>query len=214
MSATTKKIFFITRPSVQSLLLLDWLSTELETSLVLLDIKKPVMFYASESALFLYDIEASTRKADTIWPRLITESCTSVNIFLINSPKTRSFYEKSLWPTPKNILHENCPPEVLAASIKDFIYNEDKYVSNTPVVVPADDNYSPETNGLTERECEILHELCKGESNMQIAKTFFISENTVRTHLYNIFKKISVNNRTQAVNWANNRFRLHLQPAE
>ena len=41
----------------------------------------------------------------------------------------------------------------------------------------------------------------------EIANAFFISENTVRTHIYNIFKKISVNNRTQAACWANSHLR-------
>ena len=36
---------------------------------------------------------------------------------------------------------------------------------------------------------------------------FFISENTVRTHIYNIFKKIAVSNRTQAACWANTHLR-------
>ncbi|MEA7595362.1 LuxR C-terminal-related transcriptional regulator, partial [Salmonella enterica subsp. enterica serovar Virginia] len=42
-----------------------------------------------------------------------------------------------------------------------------------------------------------------GASNNEIARSLFISENTVKTHLYNLFKKIAVKNRTQAVSWAN-----------
>ncbi|HCT5799213.1 TPA: transcriptional regulator CsgD, partial [Enterobacter hormaechei] len=39
------------------------------------------------------------------------------------------------------------------------------------------------------------------------ARSLFISENTVKTHLYNLFKKIAVKNRTQAVSWANDNLR-------
>lgn len=60
---------------------------------------------------------------------------------------------------------------------------------------------------LTERECEILNELRHGATNMDIARALFISENTVRTHLYNVFRKLSVKNRTQAVSWANENLR-------
>ncbi|WP_252097463.1 LuxR C-terminal-related transcriptional regulator, partial [Escherichia coli] len=42
---------------------------------------------------------------------------------------------------------------------------------------------------------------------VQIARSLFISENTVKTHLYNLFKKIAVKNRTQAVSWANDNLR-------
>ena len=61
-------------------------------------------------------------------------------------------------------------------------------------------NKSPE---LTHREREILKKLMLGASNVEIANLLFISENTVKTHIYNLFRKISVKNRTQAVFWAN-----------
>ncbi|HCH5920402.1 helix-turn-helix transcriptional regulator, partial [Vibrio parahaemolyticus] len=41
-----------------------------------------------------------------------------------------------------------------------------------------------------------------GASNQQIAEQLFVSENTVKTHLHNIFKKIDVKNRVQALIWA------------
>jgi len=56
--------------------------------------------------------------------------------------------------------------------------------------------------GLTQREIEIIGLLGSGASNTQIAERLFVSEHTVKSHLYNTFKKINVNNRTQAVNWA------------
>ncbi|MBB3230620.1 MULTISPECIES: LuxR C-terminal-related transcriptional regulator [Halomonas] len=56
--------------------------------------------------------------------------------------------------------------------------------------------------GLTQRELEIIGLLGSGASNMEIADRLFVSEHTVKSHLYNIFKKIEVHNRLQAVNWA------------
>ncbi|EAB6064295.1 transcriptional regulator CsgD, partial [Salmonella enterica subsp. enterica] len=53
----------------------------------------------------------------------------------------------------------------------------------------------------------ILNKLRIGASNNEIARSLFISENTVKTHLYNLFKKIAVKNRTQAVSWANDNLR-------
>jgi DNA-binding CsgD family transcriptional regulator len=55
---------------------------------------------------------------------------------------------------------------------------------------------------LTAREIQILRSLESGTSNAQLAEDLFISEFTVKSHLYQIFKKISVRNRTQAIAWA------------
>ncbi len=56
-------------------------------------------------------------------------------------------------------------------------------------------------HGLTPREKEILYELATGASNDCIATTFCISVHTVKTHIYNIYKKIKVSNRYQAILW-------------
>ena len=53
-------------------------------------------------------------------------------------------------------------------------------------------------NILTEREIEILNFIAKGFSNLQISETLYISVNTVKTHIKNIFSKLEVEDRTQA----------------
>ena len=55
---------------------------------------------------------------------------------------------------------------------------------------------------LSKREIEILGMVAVGARNDEIAKKLFISPHTVKTHLYNIYKKIHVGDRLQAVLWA------------
>ena len=57
-------------------------------------------------------------------------------------------------------------------------------------------------NSLTDREIEVLHSLTQGINYKQISKLLFISESTVKTHINNIFTKLNVNDRTQAVLYA------------
>jgi len=57
---------------------------------------------------------------------------------------------------------------------------------------------------LTDRETEVLNSLAKGINYKQISKDLFISESTVKTHVNNIFTKLNVNDRTQAVLYALN----------
>ena len=55
---------------------------------------------------------------------------------------------------------------------------------------------------LTTREKEILIVIASGSTNGEIADSLSISSYTVKTHIYNIFKKINVSNRVQASFWA------------
>ena len=55
---------------------------------------------------------------------------------------------------------------------------------------------------LTPREIEILRAIGIGASNSEIARKLFISPHTVKTHVYNAFKKINITNRFQAAVWA------------
>lgn len=55
---------------------------------------------------------------------------------------------------------------------------------------------------LTYREVEVLQLVAKGLSNQEMAQRLFLSEKTVKNHLTNIFRKINVTDRTQAVLYA------------
>lgn len=57
---------------------------------------------------------------------------------------------------------------------------------------------------LAPRELEVLQHLAAGHSNRAIASTLSISENTVKFHVRNLFKKLNVNSRTEAIALAHN----------
>lgn len=70
-------------------------------------------------------------------------------------------------------------------------------------VVPAanvDDSTTSGNEGLlSARELEVLEHVATGRSNREIAEVLFVSENTIKKHLGNIFAKLEVSRRTQAV---------------
>lgn len=55
---------------------------------------------------------------------------------------------------------------------------------------------------LTYRELDVLELICQGMSNQEVAQKLFLSEKTVKNHLTNIFRKLHVSDRTQAVLYA------------
>lgn len=52
---------------------------------------------------------------------------------------------------------------------------------------------------LTPREHEFIELIYKGKSNREIADMLFVSESTVKTHIYNIFRKMNVKNRVEVI---------------
>jgi DNA-binding NarL/FixJ family response regulator len=76
----------------------------------------------------------------------------------------------------------------------------------------ADARVSAVTNGgrppsdaaseLTRRELEILQLVAEGHTNATLAKMLWVTEQTVKFHLSNIYRKLNVSNRTEASRWA------------
>ena len=55
---------------------------------------------------------------------------------------------------------------------------------------------------LSDREVEVLQLMAKGSANKEIARSLSISDSTVKTHVANIFQKLDVSGRTEAVTHA------------
>lgn len=68
------------------------------------------------------------------------------------------------------------------------------------VEAPANGALPPPPDGLlTDRELEVLHHIAQGHSNQEIADKLFVSLNTIKTHTNNIYSKLGVKRRTQAL---------------
>lgn len=61
------------------------------------------------------------------------------------------------------------------------------------------EGYYADKLGLSNREIEVLRLVAEGYSNKEIADKLFVSLNTTKTHLSNIYSKLGVSRRTQAV---------------
>ena len=70
----------------------------------------------------------------------------------------------------------------------------------TPVAEPK--RAASRAPDLTRREVEILQLVAEGDSNAQLARRLWVTEQTVKFHLSNIYRKLDVSNRTEASRWA------------
>jgi DNA-binding CsgD family transcriptional regulator len=112
----------------------------------------------------------------------------------------------------RGIFHINYSRDVLLKGIKAVLKEElwlPRALINT--IFLKHQNY--ETSGveiagnISLREKQILDHLSAGYTNDMIADKLCISIHTVKTHIYNIYRKINVKNRLQAVRWVNNNLR-------
>jgi DNA-binding NarL/FixJ family response regulator len=95
-------------------------------------------------------------------------------------------------------------PDDLASAIRQAFNSSIYYATSRAQTADEVPTPSPELEspGLTRREVEILRLVAEGYSNSQLAKMLWVTEQTVKFHLSNIYRKLDVANRTEASRWA------------
>jgi DNA-binding NarL/FixJ family response regulator len=102
------------------------------------------------------------------------------------------------------------PNDIASAIRQSFAHSASFYMGGSrsadaaePAAIAAAAPKPPdESYGLTRRELEILQLVAEGRSNAQLAKMLWVTEQTVKFHLSNIYRKLDVSNRTEASRWA------------
>jgi NarL family two-component system response regulator LiaR len=84
--------------------------------------------------------------------------------------------------------------------VKTIVVEKEVMVSRPPAGVINEKEIT--RLGLSAREMEVLQLMAEGLSNQEIAGRLFLSLNTIKTHSSNIFEKLDVRRRTQAVEQA------------
>ena len=94
-------------------------------------------------------------------------------------------------------------PEDLASAVRQA-FSHSVYLAGRRTAEPAaaEKPKVDDSPGLTRRELEILRLVAEGHSNAQLARMLWVTEQTVKFHLSNIYRKLDVANRTEASRWA------------
>jgi DNA-binding CsgD family transcriptional regulator len=127
---------------------------------------------------------------------------------LCNAIADSVFEKKAMDSGIQGIFYNNDPLPLISkgicAVLQGDLWYSRKALSNC-LMGPkslADSSTHPAVSGLTFREKEILACIASGYTSKAIADEFCISAHTVKTHVYNLYRKINVNNRLQASLWA------------
>jgi DNA-binding NarL/FixJ family response regulator len=92
-------------------------------------------------------------------------------------------------------------PEDLGAAFRQ-LFSRSLYLANGRSTAQVSLASEADNVGLTRREREILQLVAEGGTNGEVARRLWVTEQTVKFHLANIFRKLNVTNRTQASRWA------------
>jgi len=130
-----------------------------------------------------------------------------------NVPKNQNIAERSIKNGAKGIFFEDDSLTILNKGIQ-VVLNGDLWFSRNVLQATLSNLVenkmhipdASEDKGLTRREKEILRLVALGKTNDQIANKLNISNLTVKTHVSNIYRKLDVPNRLQAIFWATKNF--------
>lgn len=129
-----------------------------------------------------------------------------IDIALINAQPHGPHEQLAEWPQLKGIFYANTSQPHLLQGLRELLNDGHWLPRKVMESLLARYRRAPKRSTLldklTRREREILQQLLEGATNQDIAATLYVSEHTVKSHLYNVFKKIGVSNRLQACNWA------------
>lgn len=137
-----------------------------------------------------------------------------LTIAVFNVEGENKLRQLARFPLVNGVFTHDCPQDMLLKGIAALLDGEiwlprhilEEHLVKHRVLPPSGGNGKA---NLTDRENEILGLLATGARNTDIADVLNLSPHTVKTHIYNIFKKINASNRMQAVNWAQEHLNLH-----
>ncbi len=173
----------------------------------------------NRSLLLLRDCTGDTvddilKYLDNFGKRLLSD--TDIYLALINFSTEFEIEAELLQRGVRGVVNSNIAPTLLVRFVRAIIAGElwfprqlvSRCILESRGQIAAENNadltpsISPLAVSLSEREKEVLVEIGIGSTNDQIADHLCISQHTVKSHVYRIFRKINVPNRLQAALWA------------
>ncbi|MCW8196264.1 response regulator transcription factor [Proteobacteria bacterium 005FR1] len=160
-------------------------------------------------------IDCSCYAANRIQTWLTVKNRGRIPPVALYNTEQSSLHEALLeWPCVRGFFYREMPPSQMVDGLK-LLLEGDFWVPRRLLHGYLERNRRPPKHTikapelLTRREREILSLLEDGATNAAMARAMSVSEHTIKTHLYNIYKKIDVANRVEAINWSRQNIAAH-----
>jgi len=130
-----------------------------------------------------------------------------IMVAFFNTPQGHAMERMIVWPMVNGLFYRDSSQQQLSKGILGM-FNGDYWLPRPLMAQYLErTRHKPRRMSahaalLTKREKQILKLTATGATNTEIAEQLSVSMHTVKTHIYNLFKKIGASNRIQAVNWA------------
>jgi two-component system, NarL family, response regulator LiaR len=135
--------------------------------------------------------------------RAIKQKYPQIEIVALTSFKEENMVQGALQAGAKGYLLKNVTAIELSSAIRSAYAHRMTLSSEAAeVLVQSNTQTVPTSDGLTEREREVLALMVEGLNNGEIAERLVVSPSTVKFHIANIFDKLGVDNRVAAVTLA------------
>jgi two-component system, NarL family, response regulator LiaR len=131
--------------------------------------------------------------------RRIKEACPEVQVIALTSYKEDDLVQGALKAGALSYLLKNVTADELAGAIRAAYAGRPTLAPEAAEVLIKAATESPDEDGLTRRELEILQLMVAGESNPDIAEKLYVSRSTIKFHVSNILMKLGAATRTEAV---------------
>jgi DNA-binding NarL/FixJ family response regulator len=156
-----------------------------------------------EPGLLITGIKMTEGEADGVaLVRQATERFPNLKAIVLSMYDDRAHIEAAFAAGAYAYVLKSANPDDLHLAIRQAFEPSVYLATNfqSSAVEPVDT--SPVDFGLTRRELEILQLVAEGHSNAHLARMLWVTEQTVKFHLSNIYRKLDVANRTEAGRWA------------
>ena len=119
------------------------------------------------------------------------------HVALISGEATREIAEEALELGAAGFVPKTLPAKSLVNAVR-FMAMGEQYAPIAFMTAAEEVEEHPLAKSLTKREMEVLKGLTEGKSNKEIARDLEITEPTIKLHVKTLYRKLDVNNRTQA----------------